>query len=119
SLKPRSVAGNTPEQATPATSAGSGQLTERYSLQVTPWLADHCPTYARPALPMMSVVDLLGRAVEDAARPLRLVRLKDVQLAGWIDFDGDQERVLQTDVVPLPPPTAAAGSGELVHFRVV
>ncbi|MCA9647831.1 MAG: polyketide synthase dehydratase domain-containing protein, partial [Myxococcales bacterium] len=101
------------ENAARSSSAGTGQLTERYSLQATPWLADHCPTYARPALPMMSVVDLLGRAVEDAARPLQLVRLKDVQLAGWIDFDGDQERVLRTEVTALPD------QGNLKAFRVV
>ncbi|MGE3671092.1 MAG: beta-ketoacyl synthase N-terminal-like domain-containing protein [Polyangiaceae bacterium] len=102
-----------PSPAGTQSSATPGAITERYSLQATPWLADHCPTYARPALPMMSVVDLLGRAVADAARPLELVRLKDVQLAGWIDFDGDQERVLRTEVTALPD------QGKLKAFRVV
>ncbi|MCA9628730.1 MAG: 3-hydroxyacyl-[acyl-carrier-protein] dehydratase FabA, partial [Myxococcales bacterium] len=91
-----------------------GQLTQRFSRQATPWLADHCPTYARPALPMMVVVDLLARAVEDAVRATaqRLVRLKDVQLAGWIDFDGDQERLLRTEVSALPV------QGDRQSFRV-
>lgn len=47
------------------------------------WLADHCPTWNRPALPMMSVVDLLAAAV-----PGNVTAVKDVKVNGWLDFAG-------------------------------
>ncbi|MEC7947685.1 MAG: 1-acyl-sn-glycerol-3-phosphate acyltransferase [Myxococcota bacterium] len=44
---------------------------------VTPegWVGDHRPTFTVPAVPMMSLVDLLSRAVEGPIRGLRSVRV--------------------------------------------
>jgi 3-hydroxymyristoyl/3-hydroxydecanoyl-(acyl carrier protein) dehydratase/1-acyl-sn-glycerol-3-phosphate acyltransferase len=47
------------------------------------WLADHCPTWNRPALPMMCIADLLASAV-----PGPVVALRDVQVKGFVDFAG-------------------------------
>jgi hypothetical protein len=47
------------------------------------WLADHCPTWNRPALPMMCVADLLASAVDGT-----VVALRDVQVKGFVDFPG-------------------------------
>jgi PfaB family protein len=55
------------------------------------WLADHCPTWNRPALPMMCIADQLASAV-----PGRVVALRDVQVKGWVDFEGP--RRLWTEV---------------------
>jgi 1-acyl-sn-glycerol-3-phosphate acyltransferase len=70
---------------------------------VEPWLADHCPTYTRPALPFMSVVDLLA----DSAGDEGLVGLNDVRVFEWLVMDeplrmtrereGDQVRLLSVD----------------------
>jgi 3-hydroxymyristoyl/3-hydroxydecanoyl-(acyl carrier protein) dehydratase/1-acyl-sn-glycerol-3-phosphate acyltransferase len=57
------------------------------------WLADHCPTWNRPALPMMCIADLLASAV-----PGPVITLRDVQVKGWVDFDGP--RRLWTEVEP-------------------
>ncbi|MFT5679607.1 MAG: 3-hydroxymyristoyl/3-hydroxydecanoyl-(acyl carrier protein) dehydratase, partial [Myxococcota bacterium] len=59
------------------------------------WLSDHRPTFNRPALPMMSMVDLLAGAAEaDAGMPL--IGLKNVRVHRWVDFDGP--RTLRTVV---------------------
>ena len=50
------------------------------------WLGDHCPTYARPALPMMCVVDRLAAAIDGP-----ICALLDVQIKGWIDFVGPRQ----------------------------
>ena len=50
------------------------------------WLADHCPTWNRPALPMMSIVDALA----DAA-PGQVIGVRDVQLREWVDFAGPRQ----------------------------
>src|SRR5690606_4313603 len=64
------------------------------------WLGDHRPTYGRPALPMMFLVDMLARAVEQRVHPLKVTALADVQLSGWVDFAGDGPRYLETEVSP-------------------
>ena len=46
------------------------------------WLNDHCPTYTRPALPMMSMVDLLASSGPIADPVIGLV---DVKVLGWLD----------------------------------
>lgn len=48
------------------------------------WLHDHCPTYTVPALPMMSMVDLLAAAARDDER---LIGLRDVRVKGWLVCD--------------------------------
>ena len=50
---------------------------------VDTWLADHRPTHNRPALPMMSIIDLLAAAVPGPIRGLRSVKVNR-----WVDFDG-------------------------------
>jgi acyl transferase domain-containing protein/3-hydroxymyristoyl/3-hydroxydecanoyl-(acyl carrier protein) dehydratase/1-acyl-sn-glycerol-3-phosphate acyltransferase len=48
------------------------------------WLRDHCPTWTLPALPMMSMVDLLAQA---ARSDERLIGLRDVRVKGWMVCD--------------------------------
>jgi acyl transferase domain-containing protein/3-hydroxymyristoyl/3-hydroxydecanoyl-(acyl carrier protein) dehydratase/1-acyl-sn-glycerol-3-phosphate acyltransferase len=57
------------------------------------WLADHCPTWNRPALPMMCIADQLARSVTG-----QVVALRDVQVKGFVDFEGP--RRLWTEVEP-------------------
>ena len=60
------------------------------------WLGDHRPTWTVPALPMMSMVDRLARAV--ARRTGRaVVALRDVQVQRWLPFPGGPVR-LRTEV---------------------
>ena len=49
---------------------------------VDSWLGDHCPTYTRPALPLMSIVDLLA-----SSAPISdpVIGLRDVKVGGWLD----------------------------------
>jgi 3-hydroxymyristoyl/3-hydroxydecanoyl-(acyl carrier protein) dehydratase/1-acyl-sn-glycerol-3-phosphate acyltransferase len=56
------------------------------------WLNDHCPTYTQPALPMMSMVDLLAQG---ACTADQVTRLEDVRIKGWLAFDGP--RTLRTE----------------------
>lgn len=47
------------------------------------WVRDHCPTFTLPALPLMSMANLLARAAADySARPV--VALRDVQAHRWL-----------------------------------
>ncbi len=62
------------------------------------WLADHCPTWARPALPMMAIVDLLARGVPEE---LTVTGLSDVAVRAWIDFEGP--RTLSTKAQAIAP----------------
>ena len=63
---------------------------------VDAWLGDHRPTFTMPALPMMSMVDRLARAV--ARRTGRaVVALRDVQVLRWLPFPGGPVR-LRTEV---------------------
>lgn len=48
------------------------------------WLADHCPTYTVPALPMMSMVDRLAEAAQRARPDQVVVGLDDVQVERWL-----------------------------------
>ncbi|HKV37350.1 MAG TPA: 1-acyl-sn-glycerol-3-phosphate acyltransferase, partial [Pyrinomonadaceae bacterium] len=60
------------------------------------WLADHCPTWTLPVLPMMSMVD---RIAEAAAKHSRrdVTRVEEVQLSRWLPFYGGPVR-LRTEV---------------------
>ncbi|MGH8791733.1 MAG: beta-ketoacyl synthase N-terminal-like domain-containing protein [Stackebrandtia sp.] len=52
-------------------------------LETDPWLADHCPIWVVPALPMMSTVDVVAAAAaEKVGRPV--AGLRDVQLHRWL-----------------------------------
>jgi 3-hydroxymyristoyl/3-hydroxydecanoyl-(acyl carrier protein) dehydratase len=51
------------------------------------WLADHCPTWTVPAVPLMSTADLLARAAGDhAGRPVRV--LHDLRVQRWLPVTG-------------------------------
>ena len=73
----------TPEESSPSAAA----LAETLDPEVDVWLKDHCPTWNRPALPMMVVVDrLAAAAAATGPADARVVAVRDVRLAGWIDF---------------------------------
>ncbi len=56
------------------------------------WLLDHRPTFTEPALPMMSMIDLLARgSTGDGA----VTGLRDVRVGGW--FLVDEPRRLRTE----------------------
>jgi acyl transferase domain-containing protein/3-hydroxymyristoyl/3-hydroxydecanoyl-(acyl carrier protein) dehydratase/1-acyl-sn-glycerol-3-phosphate acyltransferase len=59
------------------------------------WLADHCPTYTVPALPMMSMVDRLVYAASSATGR-KVLALTDVQVARWLPVT--QEVKLRTEL---------------------
>lgn len=61
------------------------------------WLADHCPTWTLPALPMMSMVDRMTRAAKEHAGR-EVTSLADVQVRRWLPFPDGAVR-LRTDVV--------------------
>lgn len=51
------------------------------------WVADHCPTYVIPSLPMMSVLDLFAQAAAQAAGADKVVEITDLQLVRWVVVD--------------------------------
>ena len=49
------------------------------------WLLDHCPTWTRPALPMMSMVDYLAQHVSDSLPAGTVVPgLRDLRTKGLL-----------------------------------
>ncbi len=81
------------------------------------WLLDHRPTWTVPALPMMSMVDLLARGSTGDGP---VTGLRDVRVAGW--FLVDEPRRLRSEesggVVRLLAPTPE-GEKEVARTRVV
>ena len=76
--------------------------------EVDTWLGDHCPTYTRPALPMMSIVDLLAEQALLAAPGFHVSEISNVELRKWVIFDG-----------PLRMRTRAESiEGQPHHYRV-
>lgn len=60
------------------------------------WLADHCPTWTFPVLPMMSMLDRIALVAAEHARQ-EISELRDVQLRRWVSFpDGPVK--LRTEV---------------------
>ena len=51
------------------------------------WLADHCPTWTLPVLPMMSIVDRIAAAAAAHAQR-EVVTIEEVQLNRWLPFYG-------------------------------
>ncbi|MEM1417747.1 MAG: 3-hydroxyacyl-[acyl-carrier-protein] dehydratase FabA, partial [Myxococcota bacterium] len=51
-----------------------------------PWIGDHRPTYTRPALPLMSIADLLLQAAREAGRPG--LALSGLEVQRWVVVDG-------------------------------
>jgi 3-hydroxymyristoyl/3-hydroxydecanoyl-(acyl carrier protein) dehydratase/1-acyl-sn-glycerol-3-phosphate acyltransferase len=87
------------------------------------WIADHCPTYTVPALPMMTMLDLLASAARDDER---LLGLRDVRVKGWVGIDGptqfrcerDRERVrLLIDSRDAPEGEREIATGRLLVGR--
>jgi 3-hydroxymyristoyl/3-hydroxydecanoyl-(acyl carrier protein) dehydratase/1-acyl-sn-glycerol-3-phosphate acyltransferase len=75
-----------------------GPLERTFSLDPAQdtWLADHSPTYAVPALPLMSTVELLAEAAR-ARRPGAVVTaVRDLRLQGWVDVPA--ARLLRTTI---------------------
>jgi 3-hydroxymyristoyl/3-hydroxydecanoyl-(acyl carrier protein) dehydratase/1-acyl-sn-glycerol-3-phosphate acyltransferase len=66
-----------------------GPKTVRLDPAVDRWVADHCPTWTVPALPMMDIVDRLAAAAGPAA-----TGLADLRLQGWVVVD--RPRTLET-----------------------
>ncbi|GHH45422.1 polyketide synthase [Streptomyces candidus] len=63
------------------------------------WVNDHCPTWTVPALPMMSVVDLLAQAAADHTGQ-DVVAVRDVRLRRWILLA--EAARFRTEVTPTP-----------------
>ncbi len=85
--------------------------------KVDHWLADHCPTWTVPALPMMSMVDLLARGAS-SADPITTMR--DIRINGWVDLP--QARSLRTrrsgDFVRLMNVAADGSESEVASARI-
>lgn len=67
------------------------------------WITDHRPTYTAPALPLMSVVDLVAQAAHEAAQGAKVVEVRDLRLSRWIVVDAAVR--LRTQVEPTGPDT--------------
>jgi len=89
-LAMRMVAGPAPQQDT-----------ELLDPAVDRWLQDHRPNWTLPTLPLMSMVDRLAagvlREAGGQASGMQVVQVRDVQITGWLVFDGP--RRLRTEVV--------------------
>ncbi|MEO6417867.1 MAG: 3-hydroxyacyl-[acyl-carrier-protein] dehydratase FabA, partial [Polyangiaceae bacterium] len=77
---------------------GVGAAEESLDPGADTWLADHCPTWTLPALPMMSMVDRMTLAASEHAGR-EVTSLTDVQVKRWLPFPDGAVR-LRTDVVP-------------------
>ena len=84
-------ASGTASSVAASTSASSGPSAVVFDLESSPWLADHCPTWTVPAVPMMSLLDAL---VGDAGPA---VRVENVRLDGWVLVDGPRKLVRERD----------------------
>lgn len=52
--------------------------------EVQTWLADHCPTYVIPAVPMAVIADRIAAAAQAAAPGERVVAIEDLRLSTWL-----------------------------------
>ena len=66
------------------------------------WLRDHRPTYTAPALPMMSILDLLAEQATLAKPGAQVVGLEDVEVKRWVIFEEDAPRRFRTEATPHP-----------------
>ena len=91
--------------ATPTVGGGGRRA---LSVEDAPWIGDHRPTFTVPALPMMSMLDLMAQAV-----PGRITGVRDLKVRRWLVVDGPTEvRVeLEGDKARL---FVGAGDGEEV-----
>lgn len=85
--RPKAEAGQAP-----ASQLGSGNAThsilheETLSLESTPWVKDHCPTFSVAALPLMTLVD---RFVAAAKLDPESAQLRDVRVMRWVTVAPD------------------------------
>ena len=63
------------------------------------WIADHCPTWTIPSLPMMSMVDLLADAAMRRTPGQKVVGVHDVRVRRWLSFSRGARRV-KVNAVP-------------------
>ena len=66
--------------------------TDTETIEPDGWVDDHQPTFTVPAVPMMSLVDLLSRAVDGPVRGLRSVRVHK-----WVTVE--DTRTLRAEVI--------------------
>lgn len=83
----RIVSGSPP----PARTAKDGEDTVTFEPARDRWLADHCPTWNEPALPMMSLLDIIASAV-----PGPVASVRDVAVHGFIEVG--RARTLRTEL---------------------
>lgn len=83
----RIVSGDPP----PPRTTGKGDDTVTFDPADDGWLADHCPTWNAPALPMMSIVDRVASSV-----PGPIASVRDVAVHGFIDVG--RARTLRTEL---------------------
>jgi len=55
------------------------------------WIADHCPTYVTPSLPMMSVLDLFAQVASRACGTAKVVEITDLRVVRWIIVDSPKQ----------------------------
>lgn len=67
------------------------------------WIADHRPTYTAPALPLMSVLNLLAEAAHQASDGAAVVEVSNLHLSRWIVVDRPVR--LRTQIEPTAPGT--------------
>ena len=65
------------------------------------WVADHCPSYLIPSLPMMSVLDLFVQAASRAVGTGKVVEVADLRLDRWVVVDSPKR--LRVVVEPIEP----------------
>ncbi|OBA75866.1 hypothetical protein A5641_23785 [Mycobacterium sp. 1554424.7] len=90
---------------TPAVAAPSGAPATTLEATIDPardaWVADHCPTYVIPSLPMMSVLDLFVQAADRATGGAKVVEISDLRLVRWVVVDAPTR--LRVVVEPVDP----------------
>lgn len=65
------------------------------------WVADHCPSFVIPSLPMMSVLDLFAQSAARAMGAAKVVEITDLQLVRWVIIDSPKRlRVVLEPVEP-------------------
>ncbi len=81
------------------------------------WLLDHRPTFTEPALPMMSMVDLLARgSTGDGA----VTGLRDLRVTGWLVVDEPRRlRTEETNGTVKLLASTPEGEKEVARARVV
>ncbi len=86
------------------------------------WLADHRPTFTRPALPMTCVMDQMAQAVRHHVPDGRVVELRGVEVFRWLPIDGPTTFQLRVEAIPSAPDWFVVrmfeGDEEVAHGHV-